>query len=98
MSDTTHERIHVIIAGLFKYHIPLDIMSRRSGRYYCWGCGKTFQSYKAMAGHVGRCFWYQFYKADDNLEAAPFHPSNIATSLSFMNTVNKQIGLRYREE
>jgi len=73
-------------------------MGLRDGRYYCWGCGKTFRSYRSLIGHLGRCFWYQFYKADDNLEAAPFHSNNIETSLAFMSTVHKGVGKKYREE
>jgi len=53
-------------------------------RLYCWGCGKTFGSYKSLRGHVGRCYWYRWFKENDIMEQAPFYPDNIAASLEFM--------------
>jgi len=52
--------------------------------YHCYGCGRTAQSLQKLRSHTGRCFWYRWFKANDIIDQAPFHPNNLAASLEFM--------------
>lgn len=53
-------------------------------RLYCWGCGKTFGSYRSLRSHISSCYWYRWHKENGILDDAPFHPDQIYTSLEFM--------------
>lgn len=65
---------------------------------YCWGCGKTFGSYQSLKSHLGRCYWYRWFKDNEMLDHAPFHPDNLLASLEFMRgepVPEDSIKLRY---
>lgn len=53
-------------------------------RLYCWGCGKTFDSYRSLKAHCAMCYWYRWFSENEMLDHAPFHPDNIYASLEFM--------------